>query len=128
MKMCTDFRRKLALFMAGCLVLGSIQLTGFTVQASTGGSGEATEGVGDSDGGDVSRDESGSLDSDEGEEGDPDGGDVNPDESENPDSSEEGDPDDGDVNPDESENPDSSEEGDPDDGDVDPDEADTPDS
>lgn len=35
MKMCTDFRRKLALFMAGCLVLGSIQLTGFTVQAST---------------------------------------------------------------------------------------------
>ncbi len=128
MKMCTDFRRKLALFMAGCLVLGSIQLTGFTVQASTGGSGEATEGVGDSDGGDVSRDESGSLDSDEGEEGDPDGGDVNPDESENPDSSEEGDPDDGDVNPDESENPDSSEEGDPDDGDVDPDESENPDS
>ncbi len=128
MKMCTDFRRKLALFMAGCLVLGSIQLTGFTVQASTGGSSEATEGVGDSDGGDVSRDESGSLDSDEGEEGDPDGGDVNPDESENPDSSEEGDPDDGDVNPDESENPDSSEEGDPDDGDVDPDESENPDS
>lgn len=29
-----DFRRKLALFMAGCLVLGSLQLTGFTVQAS----------------------------------------------------------------------------------------------
>ena len=128
MKMCTDFRRKLALFMAGCLVLGSIQLTGFTVQASTGGSSEATEGVGDSDGGDVSLDESGSLDSDEGEEGDPDGGDVNPDESENPDSSEEGDPDDGDVNPDESENPDSSEEGDPDDGDVDPDESENPDS
>ena len=108
MKMCTDFRRKLALFMAGCLVLGSIQLTGFTVQASTGGSGEATEGVGDSDGGDVSRDESGSLDSDEGEEGDPDGGDVNPDESENPDSSEEGDPDDGDVIPNEPGTPDSS--------------------
>ncbi len=49
MKMCTDFRRKLALFMAGCLVLGSIQLTGFTVQASTGGSNEAAEGVGDLD-------------------------------------------------------------------------------
>lgn len=29
-----DFRRKLALFMAGCLVLGSLQMTGFTVQAS----------------------------------------------------------------------------------------------
>ncbi len=128
MKMCTDFRRKLALFMAGCLVLGSIQLTGFTVQASTGGSSEATEGVGDSDGGDVSLDESGSLDSDEGEEGDPDGGDVNPDESENPDSSEEGNPDDGDVDPDESESPDSSEGEDPDDGDVNPDESDSPDS
>lgn len=33
-KMRKDFRRKLALFMAGCLVLGSLQMTGFTVQAS----------------------------------------------------------------------------------------------
>lgn len=32
-----DFRRKLALFVAGCLVLGSIQLTGITVQASQDG-------------------------------------------------------------------------------------------
>lgn len=34
MKIRMNFRRKLAMLMAVCLVLGSIQLTGFTVQAS----------------------------------------------------------------------------------------------
>lgn len=32
--MSMGFRRKMALLMAGCLVFGSIQLTGLTVQAS----------------------------------------------------------------------------------------------
>lgn len=39
MKMRTNFRRRLTLLMAGCLVLGSIQLTGFPVQASQFGGG-----------------------------------------------------------------------------------------
>jgi len=34
MKMRANFRRRLTLLMAGCLVLGSIQMTGFPVQAS----------------------------------------------------------------------------------------------
>lgn len=39
MKMRTNFRRRLTLLMADCLVLGSIQLTGFPVQASQFGGG-----------------------------------------------------------------------------------------
>ncbi len=43
MKMYADFRRRLTLLMAGCLVLGSIQMTGFPVQASQIGGGILSE-------------------------------------------------------------------------------------
>ncbi len=126
MKMCTDFRRKLALFMAGCLVLGSIQLTGFTVQASTGGSNEAAEGVGDLDEVDGNPDDSDAPDSTDVD--DPDGGDGNPEGSNTPDSTDVEDPDDEDGNPDDSDVPDSTDVEDPDGEDGNPDDSDAPDS